>query len=610
MDLPLNQALEQAVIAHNQGRIQEAMSLYHAILRVQPTHPDASHNLGLIAISHGRSDLGLPLFKNALDVNSEVEQFWISYIDALIKEKQFNNAKKMLELARKKGQAGELFSALEEQVAQQNPVENFIKASPSQQQLDTLFDYYQNGQFDKAEKLAIYMTQESPEYPFGYKILGSILGLTGRTPEAISANQKTIELSPQDADAHSNLGATLQEAGRLDEAEAACRQAIALNPDLADAHRNLGNTFFNLDRLSEAEASLMQSLALDADSAESHSSLGIVLNAIGAKERALHHFSINLQIKRGLHPANLYLKIFRQVSKAKLEHDIDQFQYLANSGYDVKRFHGLARLYRKIKLDINYTTDTDSYLVSDEHQRLLENSYNRPIHLLQAPAVEKSALGGSIDVKKITEDYLDHEFGITYFDDLLSPTALKSLREFLLGSTIWYDVKYKGSYMGAYLSEGLASPLILQIADDLKTKLPKIFKNHHVTHIWAYKYDNRACEKNNSFKGINVHADFAAINVNFWITPNTANLDPTSGGLIVYDSEAPLDWDFSSYNSDEQKIRAEIKTSGQKKTVIPHNENRVVIFNSSLFHETDKLEFKAGYENRRINVTILFGRRQ
>jgi len=240
----------------------------------------------------------------------------------------------------------------------------------------------------------------------------------------------------------------------------------------------------------------------------------------------------------------------------------------------------------------------------------LGGTYNRPIHILEAPALDKSAIGNSLDVTKITEDYFEHEFGLTYIDDFLSPTALMSLREFLLGSTIWFDFFYKGGYMGAYLSEGLASPLVLQIAEDLRTKFPKIFKHHQLTQLWAYKYDSRACKKDNSFKGINVHADFAAINVNFWITPNTANLDPSSGGLVVYNTEAPLEWNFKTYNSNEQKIREEIRKSDQKKTIVPHNENRAVIFNSNLFHETDNIEFKEGYENRRINVTILFGRRE
>jgi hypothetical protein len=198
---------------------------------------------------------------------------------------------------------------------------------------------------------------------------------------------------------------------------------------------------------------------------------------------------------------------------------------------------------------------------------------------------------------------------LTYVDDLLSYKALASLRKFLLGSTIWFDFFHNGGYMGAYLKDGLASPLILQISEDLRKKLPKIFKDHKITQIWAYKYDSRARDEN-SFTGINALADFAAVNVNFWITPKSANLDSSSGGLVIYDAEAPLEWDFETYNSNEEKIRKEILKSNHKKTIIPYNENRAVIFNSNLFHETDNIEFKDGYENRRINVTILFGRRE
>jgi hypothetical protein len=35
-------------------------------------------------------------------------------------------------------------------------------------------------------------------------------------------------------------------------------------------------------------------------------------------------------------------------------------------------------------------------------------------------------------------------------------------------------------------------------------------------------------------------ADFAAVDVNIWITPTEANLDPTTGGPIVHDVDAPL----------------------------------------------------------------------
>ena len=558
-----------------------------------------------------------------------------------------------------------------------NKTENAISENPSQQQLSSLLEHYQNGRFSDAEKLALSITQQFPEHQFGWKVLGAVFGQTGRKSEAINANQRAVQLAPQHADAHNNLGITLKEVGRLEEAEASYRQAIALKSDYAEAHSNLGNTLQELGRLEEAEVSYTQAIALKSDYAdahnnlgitlkelgrldeaeasfrqvialksdyaeahsnlgntlqelgrleeaevsytqaialksdfsEAHSNLGITLNAMGLKENALQHFERHLQLERGTNPVNLRHKSFRTISKAKIDHDIEQFEYLAASGYDIKKFHELARLYKTVSSEINCTLDTDILPLSDKHQSLMGDTYNRPIHILEAPALDESAIGDSLDVNKITEDYFEHEFGLTYFDDFLSPTALKSLREFVLGSTIWFDFFHSGGYMGAVLKEGLASPLILQIAEDLRKKFPKIFKNHHLTQLWAYKYDSRACDKNNSFTGINVHADFAAVNVNFWITPKSANLDPSSGGLVVYNTEAPLEWDFKTYNNNEEKIREEILKGDQKRTIVPYNENRVVIFNSNLLHETDNIEFQEGYENRRINITMLFGKR-
>lgn len=42
-----------------------------------------------------------------------------------------------------------------------------------------------------------------------------------------------------------------------------------------------------------------------------------------------------------------------------------------------------------------------------------------------------------------------------------------------------------------------------------------------------------------SMDGITIHADSASVNLNFWVTPDEANLDPTSGGLVVYPKMPP-----------------------------------------------------------------------
>ncbi len=117
MELTIEQALQQAVEAHKAGKLQDAEALYRAILQAQPKHPDVNHNLGVLAVSLNKSELAVPLFKTALEANPNQGQFWISYIDALIKEKQFEIAKCVLEQGKKLGLAGERVDALEAQLA-------------------------------------------------------------------------------------------------------------------------------------------------------------------------------------------------------------------------------------------------------------------------------------------------------------------------------------------------------------------------------------------------------------------------------------------------------------------------------------------------------------
>ena len=110
-------------------------------------------------------------------------------------------------------------------------------------------------------------------------------------------------------------------------------------------------------------------------------------------------------------------------------------------------------------------------------------------------------------------------------------------------------------------------------------------------------------------KGIKIHADFAAINVNFWITPDKANLNKSTGGLLIWDKEAPKNWDFEKYNNNHLEIKKFLKKKKSKMRKIEYKSNRAIIFNSNLFHASDNFNFKKNYESRRINMTLLYGKK-
>jgi len=480
----------------------------------------------------------------------------------------------------------------------------------SSEKLQFIIKLYTQGQLQQALSHCNEMLEKFPNSVVLHNISGASYAGLMQFDAAIDSYKKAIKIKPDYADVYNNMAAVLKDKGDLEAAIDSCKEAIKIKPHYAEAYINMGNALQDKGDLEAAIDSYKQALKINPNHAEVHGNLGLALIELGNHENALLNLKKSRELIRGKNPLNPFHKSFLTISKAKIEHDIDQFKYLAGSGYDVKKFKALVKLYKDISLELDWSGEEIQRL-SNEHQKLLKETYNRTINLIEAPELATGTLSDTFEKDKITRDYFKHDHGLTYIDNFLTPSALNSIRKFLLGSTIWFDIKI-GGYLGAYIKEGLACPLMLQIADDLRVNLPEIFKNHQLKQLWAYKYDSRAFKDDNGLTGIKAHADQAAVNVNFWITPAIANLNPESGGLIVYNTPAPLEWDFKAYNSydSKEKIAKYLDHVSPEKSIVPYNENRAVIFNSNLIHETDRFEFKEGYENRRINVTMLFGHRE
>ena len=113
MELTVDQALQKGVEAHKAGKVQEADRYYTAILKANPKHPDANHNMGVLAVGVGKVQEALPFFKTALEVNPATAQYWLSYIDALIKTGKLVDAKAVFDQAKSNGAKGNRFDEIE-----------------------------------------------------------------------------------------------------------------------------------------------------------------------------------------------------------------------------------------------------------------------------------------------------------------------------------------------------------------------------------------------------------------------------------------------------------------------------------------------------------------
>lgn len=117
---PVPAWLQKAIDAHQSGKLQIAEGLYRDILKVEPRHPDANHNLGVLGASLGRTAAALPYFKVAVDQVPGHTQYWVSYISALLDLRWEREAEAAIKQAEHCGLYGEAVTRLKSRLVQPN----------------------------------------------------------------------------------------------------------------------------------------------------------------------------------------------------------------------------------------------------------------------------------------------------------------------------------------------------------------------------------------------------------------------------------------------------------------------------------------------------------
>ena len=584
MPTDLSQRMMAAINAHQSGQLDVARTAYRSLLSDFPNQPDALHylgmiyyqeedfdraldcvdrarnvkptdpaisaNLGLVYQALGRMEDAEAMYKASLDVNPEQAEAW------------FNRGLTRLSLHR-----------------------------------------YPEACFCFHKSLTI-----DPQHLQAQRQLGVALLSMGKGKEASEALQRCIAAAPDDTELRIELGRALEAAGDMKAAEAEYRRAaVGGGEPEAKALARLSVVLRRLESLEAALEAAKSSLSIRPDDPDAMRSLGHCLKALGRMEDAGSAYSEAHRLLRTPGTTALEgLPTFTTTTRSKLRHDVEQFAWLLDQGIGEDQFPVFSKNCEALLQTIGPDA-TDGQLIPLPSSHLAETRswYNRCLHLHESPRIDEGVL--SIQPETVEADYRNRAPGIAWIDDFLTPEALASLRKFCLDSTFWYDCDHPNGYLGAYLQDGFVSPLLLQIADELSGQLPGIFGDHRLMQLWAYKYDSR-------MSGIDIHADFAAVNVNFWITPTQANDDPESGGMVIWDVEAPMEWTMDEYNTydpvQQSTIRKFLKDSNANRIVVPHRQNRCVVFNSNLLHRTDDISFRDNYPDRRINITMLFGHRE
>lgn len=215
----VNDLLQHAIRLHQAGKLADAEPLYRNILKQQPTHPDANHNMGVLAVQCGQPVFAIPFFQAALETDSARVQFWLSYIETLLKISQPEAAKYLLSQARQRELLSAEIDGLEQRI---------VEAKASLRVDYTLaLGYRESGRFAEAAQWLQIWLAHHPEDADAYAHLAQILGALRQNEAADRAIAAALRLAPNSPVVLRNQARILLRKQDIKDALQAARQAFS-----------------------------------------------------------------------------------------------------------------------------------------------------------------------------------------------------------------------------------------------------------------------------------------------------------------------------------------------------------------------------------------------
>lgn len=254
------------------GRLASAETIYRQILQVAPHHPDALHDMGLIAYHAGHHSAATDLIGKAIDAKPSGAMY-CNLGNALQAQGKLDAAIHSYRQA--------LSLAPQESEAHYN-IGNVLQ---KQGKLEAAVDSYRK---------ALTLSPHDPEALYN---LGNALQTLGLADDAIDCYRRALTLRPDYVRAHNNLGNAFKSQGKFDAAITSYRQALSIQPGYIDAHINLGNAFKAKRELDSAIDSYRTALSIAPYHADIHNFLGNTLLLGGKLEAAIEHYEKAVSIQ-------------------------------------------------------------------------------------------------------------------------------------------------------------------------------------------------------------------------------------------------------------------------------------------------------------------------
>ncbi len=269
-------ALEEAVLAYHCDDLHTAEKLLCELLTIDLHHPQANYYLGKIMLESLRDLNSLRYFKAALEADPQQENYWLSYIGALIEAKHYEDAKLVLNYGRDAGLNNKSVDDLTQLLAEQESEHivtnaNRIKGEPEALIQEKLIQLFLNKRYQAMEIALNSLLMTYPSWLIGWKMMSDLLLVQKK--DAKLAACRALALNQNDSHEHCYYGLVLKGQGDLVNAADAFKQAVKLQPNYAAAYNNLGIVTKDMGDVVNALAYYRKALAINPSYASCYSNL-------------------------------------------------------------------------------------------------------------------------------------------------------------------------------------------------------------------------------------------------------------------------------------------------------------------------------------------------
>ncbi len=263
--------LKDALDHHRNGRPVDAHRLYKRVLADHPDEPDALHLLGMLTFENGNPAAAADLIRRAIGVRPNVVDYHLNLGRVLRADRQADAAVAALRTAVEMNplttagvyrELAEGLIAAGRPAEAVGPMEAAVELAPTAESLALLGELLAvAGRMPDAYRAVLRAVQLRPDWAAAHAVLASIQDRQGDLAPAEASYRRALDLNPAAADVCNNLGSVVLRQGRPAEAVDLLRRAVQLRPQFPQAHNNLGRALAVLDRPDDAAASFAAAVA-------------------------------------------------------------------------------------------------------------------------------------------------------------------------------------------------------------------------------------------------------------------------------------------------------------------------------------------------------------